>query len=49
MRKQTLTNLFASSLALALVAPSSFAAGTANQVQKGEMAGYLLVPSEKVP
>ena len=49
MRKQTFTTLFAFSLALVLVAPVSPAAGASNQVQKGEMAGYLLVPNEKVP
>ena len=49
MQKQTFTILFASSLALVLVAPASPAAGASNQVQTGEMAGYLLVPNEEVP
>ena len=49
MLKQTFTTLFASSLALVLGAPVSPAAGASNQVQKGEMAGYLLVPNERVP
>jgi len=49
MPKQTCITLFASSLALVLVAPVSPAAGGTNPIQKGEMAGYLLVPNEKVP
>jgi hypothetical protein len=49
MLKQTFTTLFAFTLALALVAPVSPAAGAPNQAQKGEMAGYLLVPNERVP
>src|SRR3954468_2919315 len=49
MLKQTFVALFARSLALlsvTLVSPGILAA---DQVQKGEMAGYLLVPIEKVP
>ena len=38
MPKQTFTILFASGLALVLVAPVSSAAGASNQVQKGELA-----------
>lgn len=45
MLKQTFTTLFASSLALVLVAPVSPAAGASNQVQKSEMAGYVLIPN----
>ena len=42
--------LFAASLTLMLVLPMSPAVGaTTNEIQKGEMAGYLLVPNEKVP
>src|SRR5690349_16146874 len=42
MLKQT----FAAVFALTLVSP---AMGAADQVEKGEMAGYLLVPNERVP
>jgi len=49
MLKQTFITLFAFSLALPLVTPASLAADASNQVQQGEMAGYLLVPNEKVP
>ena len=49
MLKQTITALFAPSLALLFVTLTSPAMGAANQVQKGEMAGYLLVPNERVP
>ena len=37
MQKQTFTMLFASSLALVLVAPVSPAAGASSQVQKDEI------------
>lgn len=49
MPKQTFTTLFAFGLALVLLAPVSPAVAASDQVQKGEMAGYLLVPNEKVP
>jgi hypothetical protein len=49
MPKQTFSIWFTWSLVLVLVAPVSPAAGVSNPVQKGEMAGYLLVPNEKVP
>lgn len=49
MRKHTCLTLFASSLARVWVVLVSPAAGAANPIQKGEMAGCLLVPSEKVP
>src|SRR4051812_34211408 len=49
MLKQTFVALFAPSLALLSVMLVSPAIGAAEQVQKGEMAGYLLVPNERVP
>jgi hypothetical protein len=49
MREQTFTAWFACSLAFLLVAHVSPATDGFNQIQKGEMAGYLLVPNEKVP
>ena len=49
MTKQTFITLFASGLALMFVTPVTLAAGASNPIQKGEMAGYLLVPNEKVP
>ena len=49
MLKQRFFALFTSSLALALVMPVSPVVGATNQVQRGEMAGYLLVPNERVP
>ncbi len=36
-------------LAIGLVLPLPFLAGASTQIQEGEMAGYLLVPNEKVP
>jgi hypothetical protein len=41
--------LFTSCLALAFVLPLAHLMGAPNQIQKGEMAGYLLVPHEIVP
>ncbi len=38
-----------SCLALVFVLPLAPLIGAPNQIQKGEMAGYLLVPNEKVP
>jgi hypothetical protein len=49
MIKHAFITLFASGLALMFVTPVTLAAGASNQIQKGEMAGYLLVPNEKVP
>jgi len=40
--------LFASCLALGLVLPLSPLMGASDKIQEGEMAGYLLVPNEKV-
>ncbi len=40
---------FVSSLALGLVFSRSPLLGAPNQIREGEMAGYLLVPNEKVP
>ncbi len=48
MLRKTFPALFAVSLAFLSAAPASPAAGESNQVQKGEMAGYLLVPNERV-
>ena len=49
MLRQTFTTLFSFTLALLFVALASSAASEPSQVQKGEMAGYLLVPNERVP
>lgn len=49
MLRQTFTTLFALGLALLGVAPAASASTTSSRVQKGEMAGYLLVPNERVP
>ena len=40
--------LFTSCLALVFVLPVAPLIGAPDQIQKGEMAGYLLVPHEKV-
>lgn len=40
---------FASVLVLGLALPGSFAADASPSLQQGEMAGYLLVPNDKVP
>jgi hypothetical protein len=47
LKKQSLS-LFISSLALVFVWPQVSAFGTTGQIEEGEMAGYLLVPHEKV-
>ena len=39
---------FAFCLALAFVLPMGRLIGAPNQIKKGEMAGYLLVPNERV-
>ena len=49
MSKKTILSLFCSCLTLGLLASLSVLAGATNQVEEGEMAGYLLVPNEKVP
>jgi len=49
MPRQSLIRLFAPCLSLVLLAPAASAADAPGQVQQGEMAGYLLVPNEKVP
>ena len=41
--------LFASCLTFGLGLPPAPVLGATNQVERGEMAGYLLVPNEKVP
>ncbi|MHB8521221.1 MAG: hypothetical protein ACYDH9_10745 [Limisphaerales bacterium] len=41
--------LFSSCLAFGLVLPPAPVLGAANQIERGEMAGYLLVPNERVP
>jgi len=48
MLKRRSVALCASSLALVLVLPLPPLVGAPNQMEKGEMAGYLLVPNEKV-
>ncbi|MGB2806316.1 MAG: hypothetical protein WBC22_01140 [Sedimentisphaerales bacterium] len=47
MLKKRFFTLFTSCLALVLVLPPAPVIG-ANQIQKGEMAGYLLVPNDRV-
>jgi hypothetical protein len=49
MLKKRFFVLFASCLALGFSLPLPPLIGAPNQIQKGEMAGYLLVPHEKVP
>ena len=49
MLKKSVTPLFASCLALGLVLPVSSLVAAPNQIQEGEMAGYLIVPNMKVP
>ncbi|MHC4285110.1 MAG: hypothetical protein ACYSWZ_19400 [Planctomycetota bacterium] len=47
LKKRSFT-LFTSSLSLLFVLPLALVIGATNQVRKGEMAGYLLVPNERV-
>jgi hypothetical protein len=49
MLKRRLFTLFTSCLAFVFVLPLIPVIGAANPIQKGEMAGYLLVPIERVP
>jgi len=49
MLKQGLFTSFAFCLAFVFIPPLAPGMGASNPVQKGEMAGYLLVPHEKVP
>ena len=49
MLNQRSFTLFTSGLALALVMHVSSVVGATNEVQRGEMAGYLIVPNERVP
>jgi len=49
MLKHRMIKLLTSCLALVFVLPLASLFGAANPVQEGEMAGYLLVPNEKVP
>jgi hypothetical protein len=48
MLKKRIFTLFTSCLAPVFVLPLALLIGASNQIQKGEMAGYLLVPNEKV-
>lgn len=48
MLKKRVFTLFTSCLALVFVLPLAPVIGAPNQIQKGEMAGYLLVPNDKV-
>ena len=48
LKKRSFT-LFTFCLALVFVLPPAPLIGASNQIQKGEMAGYLLVPHDKVP
>jgi len=49
MFKKSVFTLFTSCLALVFLLPLETLIGASNQIQKGEMAGYLLVPHERVP
>ena len=49
MFKKSHLTLFTSCLALVFVSPLAPVIGAPNQIQEGEMAGYLLVPNERVP
>ncbi len=49
MLKKRFFTLFTSCLTLVFVLPMAPVIGAPNQIQKGEMAGYLLVPHERVP
>ena len=49
MLKKRFFTLFTSCLALVFVLLLAPLIGAPNQIRKGEMAGYLLVPNEKVP
>jgi hypothetical protein len=48
MLKKRVFTLFIFCLALVFVLPPAPVIGEANQIQKGEMAGYLLVPNDRV-
>jgi len=49
MLKKRFFTLFTFCLALAVVLPLAPLLGATNQIQKGEMAGYQLVPNDRVP
>ncbi len=49
MLKKRVFTLFTSCLALVFLLPLELLVGASSQIQKGEMAGYLLVPHDKVP
>ncbi len=49
MLKKKFFALFTSCLALVFVLPLAPLIGATNQIKKGEMAGYLIVPHDKVP
>jgi len=49
MLKKRIFTLFTSCLALVFLLPQAPLIGASSQIQKGEMAGYLLVPHDKVP
>ena len=49
MLKKEFLGLFTSCLALAFVLPLTPLMGAPNEIQKGEMAGYLIVPHDRVP
>ncbi len=49
MPKRSSAVFFTSFLALVLIAPLPISLGATNELQTGEMAGYLLVPNERVP
>ena len=49
MLKKRVFQWFTSYLALVFALPLAPLIGASNQVKKGEMAGYLLVPHDQVP
>ncbi|MHC4463355.1 MAG: hypothetical protein ACYS30_18260 [Planctomycetota bacterium] len=48
MSKKRVFTLFTSCLALVFVLPLAPLIGAPDQIKKGEMAGYLLVPNDRV-
>ena len=49
MLKKRIFTLFTSCLTLVFFLPAAPLIGASGQIQKGQMAGYLLVPNDKVP
>ena len=49
MLKKRFFRLFTFCLLLVFILPLMPVLGADNQIQKGEMAGYLIVPNDRVP